>query len=190
MRILLLPVLALLLAGCGPILIAGASVSAVSATYGVTTDERPVSTQAADTRAEALVRAGLMASPVKGTGSLDVFCRNGIVVLAGVVPRGSSAGTEAVRIARETTGVKRVRTHFVSDHASAMSDFGIKMKIKAALVTDPSVVAGRVDIGVYAGRVVLVGVAASREQRDKYIADARSVNGVVSVRSYIQLNPL
>ena len=188
MRMLLLPVLAVSLAGCGPYLIATAAVSAVSATYGVATDERSMSTQVADTQVEALVRAGLLASPVKGTGSLDVFCRKGVAVLAGAVPRDSSAGAEAVKIARETTGVRRVRTYFVSGHASPMSDFGIKMKIKAALVTDPGVVASRVDIGVYSGHVVLVGVAASRAQREKFIEDARSVGGVVAVRSYIQLN--
>jgi osmotically-inducible protein OsmY len=168
-------------------MIAGASVSAVSTTYGVTTDERPVSTQMADTQAEALVRAGLLASSVKGTGSLDVFCRQGVVVLAGVVPRGSSAGIEAVKIARATSRVKRVRAYFVSAQPSVMSDFGIKMKIKTALVANPALVAGQVDIGVYAGHVVLVGVAASRELREKFIEDARSVDGVVSVRSFIQV---
>jgi osmotically-inducible protein OsmY len=59
--------------------------------------------------------------------------------------------------------------------------------MKAALVADPSVVVGRVDPGVYAGHVVLVGVAATPEQREKFIEDTRSVNGVLAVRSYIQL---
>jgi osmotically-inducible protein OsmY len=44
-----------------------------------------------------------------------------------------------------------------------------------------------VDVGVYAGHVVLVGVAATPEQRGKFIEDTRSVNGVLAVRSYIQL---
>jgi osmotically-inducible protein OsmY len=47
-------------------------------------------------------------------------------------------------------------------------------------------VSGRVDIAVYAGHVVLVGVVESRVNVQKFISDARSVSGVVSVTSYIQ----
>jgi osmotically-inducible protein OsmY len=164
------------------------AVSGVSATYGVVTDERSVSTQLADTKIEALIRAGLMASGVSGTGSFDVFCRQGVVVLAGVAARGSHAAREAVQIARTTPGVRRVKTHFVpARHPSMMSDFEIKMKIKAALISDPSLIAGRVDVCVHAGHLVLVGVVGSRGTTKKYIDDARPVTGVVAVRSYIQL---
>jgi osmotically-inducible protein OsmY len=54
-------------------------------------------------------------------------------------------------------------------------------------VADTSVVAGRVDVGVYASHDVLVGVAATPEQREKFVEDTRSVDGVLAVRSYIQL---
>ena len=183
MREILLLTLALSLAGCNPYV---AAVSVVSQTYGVATDLRSVSTQAADTEIEATIKTDLLASPVAGTGSLSVFCRQGVVVLAGVVPRGSAAGTEAVRITRETQGVSRVETFFVRAQSSPLSDFEIKEKIKATLVADPRLIEGRVDIGVYAGHVVLVGVVGSRQKAEDFIEDARSVSGVVSVRSYIQ----
>jgi osmotically-inducible protein OsmY len=184
MRTVLLMMLAVSLAGCNPYV---AAVSAVSQTYGVATDLRSVSTQAADAGIEASITTALLASPVQGTGSLSVFCRRGVVVLAGVVPRGSSAGTAAVRIARETSGVMRVETFFVRAQPSSMTDFEIKEKIKASLVMDPRLVEGRVDVGVYAGHVVLVGVLGSWQKADDFIEDARSVGGVVSVRSYIQV---
>ncbi len=185
MRTFPLLVLLVLLAGCTPYM---AAVSGVSATYGVVTDERSVSTQLADTKIEALIRAGLMASPVSGTGGFDVFCRQGVVVLAGVAGRGSHAAHEAVQIARRTPGVRRVKTYFVSARPpSMMSDFGIKLKIKGALISDPRLFAGRVDVGVHAGHVVLVGVVGSRETIKKFIDDARWVTGVLAVRSYIQL---
>jgi osmotically-inducible protein OsmY len=176
--------LAVSLAGCNPYV---AAVSAVSQTYGVATDLRSVSTQAADAGIEASITTALLASPVQGTGSLSVFCRRGVVVLAGVVPRGSSAGTAAVRIARETSGVMRVETFFVRTQPSSITDFEIKEKIKATLIADPQLVEGRVDVGVYAGHVVLVGVVGSWQKADDFIEDARSVDGVVSVRSYIQV---
>ena len=58
------------------------------------------------------------------------------------------------------------------------------MRLK--LVADPSLISGRVDIAVYAGHVVLVGVVNSQATVDRYVADARSVSGVADVTSFIQ----
>ena len=182
MRALRWLILVVSLAGCNPY------VTAVSATYGVATDVRSVSTQASDTQIEASIKSALLASPVSGTGSLSVFCRQGLVVLTGVVPRGSTAGTEAVHTARESQGVTRVETFFVQNQPSQLTDIQIKEKIKAALVVDRRVVEGRVDVAVYGGHVVLVGVVASPQEAQDFIEDARSVSGVLSVRSYIQVN--
>ena len=92
-----------------------------------------------------------------------------------------------MNIARAAPGVVRVETFFVAAQPSSLSDFEIKEKIKAAFIADPNVVAGRVDIAVYAGHVVLIGVVADPQQIQRFVDDASSVDGVVSVRSYIQL---
>jgi osmotically-inducible protein OsmY len=168
------------LAGCAPYALA------VKETYEVATDPRSVLTQATDTQAEVQIKAALLASPVRGTSGIDVYCRQGVVVLVGVVPSGSQAGQAAVSIARQTPGVKRVETYFVPSRPSWESDIAIKEQIRAVLIADPALVSGRVDIAVYAGHVVLVGVVDSRANVQKFIADARSVSGVVSVTSYIQ----
>jgi osmotically-inducible protein OsmY len=91
-----------------------------------------------------------------------------------------------VRLARETSGVKRVQTYFVSNRPSWTSDFETKEEIRAVLVADPSLMSGRVDLGVYAGHVVLVGVVASRQKAEQFVASARTISGVVSVTSFIQ----
>jgi len=171
-------------AGCNPYV---AAVSAASATYGAATDERSLSTQISDTDIEAQIKAALLQSPVSGTDGISAYSRRGVVVLTGVVPPGSTAGTAAVQIARGTPGVKRVETFFVTAQPSKLDDFEIKEKIKAAFIADPSVTAGQVDIAVYAGHVVLIGVVANPEQIDRFINDASGVSGVVSVRSYIQV---
>lgn len=175
--------LILTLAGCNPYM---AATTVVHETYGVATDLRSLSTQETDTQAEVQLKAALLASPVKGTSGIDVFCRLGVMVLAGVVLPGSSAGQEAVRLARQTPGVKRVETYFVSARPSWTSDFEIKEQIRAKLIADPALTSGRVDIGVYAGHVVLVGVVSSPQATQKYVADARTVSGVVDVTSFIQ----
>ena len=159
---------------------------AVKETYEVATDPRSVLTQATDTQAEVQIKAALLASPVRGTSGIDVYCRQGVVVLVGVVPAGSQAGQAAVQIARQTPGVKRVETYFVPSRPSWESDIAIKEQIRVTLIADPALVSGRVDIAVYAGHVVLIGVVDSRANVQKFISDASSVPGVVSVTSYIQ----
>jgi osmotically-inducible protein OsmY len=172
--------LILALAGCAPYVLA------VRETYEVATDPRSVLTQATDTQAEVQIKAALLASPVNGTSGIDVYCRQGVVVLVGVVPPGSQAGQAAVAIARQTPGVKRVETYFVPSRPSWESDIAIKERIRAVLIADPALVSGRVDIAVFAGHVVLVGVVNSQASVQKFISDARSVPGVVDVTSYIQ----
>jgi osmotically-inducible protein OsmY len=154
--------------------------------YEVATDPRSLVTQATDTEVEVQIKAALLASPVSGTSGIDVYCRQGVVVLAGMVPSGSQAGRAAVDIARQTPNVKRVETYFVSRRPSWEDDVVIKERIRAVLIADPDLVSGRVDVAVYAGHVVLVGVVPSRANVQKFISDARSVSGVVSVTSFIQ----
>jgi len=172
--------LVLVLAGCNPYVIAARE------TYEVASDPRSLTTQASDTEVEARIKAALLTSPVNGTGGLDVYCRQAVVVLVGMVPPGSQAGQTAVGVARQTPGVRRVETYFVTRRPSWESDLVVKEQIRTVLIADPQLVSGRVDIAVYAGNVVLVGVVESRANVEKFIADARSVNGVVSVTSYIQ----
>jgi osmotically-inducible protein OsmY len=157
------------LAACAPYALA------VKETYEVATDPRSVLTQATDTRAEVQIKAALLASPVRGTSGIDVYCRQGVVVLVGVVPPGSQAGQAAVAIARQTPCVKRVETYFVPSRPSWESDIAIKEQIRAVLIADPALVSGRVDIAVYSGHVVLVGVVDSRANVQKFISDANSV---------------
>lgn len=166
--------------GCSPYVLA------VRETYEVATDPRSVFTQASDTQVEVQIKAALLASPVRGTSGIDVYCRQGVVVLVGVVPPGSQAGQAAVAIARQTSGVKRVETYFVPSRPSWESDIAIKEEIRATLIADPALVSGRVDIAVFAGHVVLIGVVDSRANVEKFVSDAGSVSGVVSVTSYIQ----
>src|SRR3990172_4095656 len=128
-----------------------------------------------------------LGSSVKGTGGLDVFCRNGVVVLAGVVEGGSRAGTEAGTLAGRAEGVKRVETYFLPAQPSKLDDFTIKRKINAKLVRDGDLKAGQVDMAVIAGHVVLVGIVDRPEKIDKIIAHARATDGVVVVKSFIQL---
>ena len=175
---------AVMLSACNPYM---AAVTAVRETYSITTDQRSVMTQVTDTAIEAQIKTALMTSSVKGMSGIDVYCRNGVVVLVGVVAPGSSAGREAVTIARGTSGVSRVETYFVNARPSWTNDIEVKESIRAIYVADPALISGQVDIAVYGGHVVLVGVVPSQAKVDRFIQDARSVSGVVAVTSFIQV---
>ncbi len=155
--------------------------------YEAATEERSMATQKSDTKIALAIKKNLLESSVKGTGGLDVFCRNGVVVIAGVVESGSQADSESVAIARRVDGVKRVETYFLPGQPSKVSDFTIRQKINAKLIADGDLKAGQVDMAVIAGHVVLVGVVNRQEKVDKIIAHARSTDGVVMVKSFIQV---
>jgi osmotically-inducible protein OsmY len=180
----ILVVAAAALAGCNPYM---AAIGVATQTYDAATDPRSLGTQASDTEIEAKISAALIESPVPGTSDLSVLCRQGVVVLAGVVPRGAPAGDTAVEIARTTSGVRRVETFFVHAQPSKTADFELASQVKAAFVGDASIVADDVDVRVFAGNVVLVGVVSSDSQRRRFVDDAFSVAGIVSVHSYIQV---
>ncbi len=175
------------LLGALAILLSAGCTTAARTGYEVATDERTVATQTSDTQIALTIKKRLLESTVKGTGSLDVYCRNGIVVLAGVVERGSQAGSEGTTIARRVDGVKRVDTYFLPEQPSQVSDFTIKQKINAKMVGDGDLKAAQVDMSVIAGHVVLVGVVNSRAKVDKIIGHARSTDGVVAIKSFIQV---
>ncbi len=187
MNWLLLLLLTVLLAGCNPYV---AAVSLTTQAYGMATDVRSLSTQASDAAIEAQIKTALLTSPVSGTASITVYCRQGEVVLAGVLPRRSPAGFAAVQIARDTSGVRRVETFYVDAQPDTAGDLELKVRIKTTLISDPRLIAGQVDVGVYAAHVLLVGVVDNWQRVEDFREDVRSVPGVLSVHSYIQVGTI
>jgi hyperosmotically inducible protein len=174
----LAPVLVLVLAGCTTVASTG---------YGTAVDERPLAVQAEDAKIATKVKTGLLDSGAKNLVAFDVYCHQGLVVLAGVVEPGSSAGQQAVAIARRVEGVRRVETYFLPGRPSTASDLAISAKLKARIVGDGDLKAPQVDWSVIAGHVVLVGVVDRPAKIDAVVRHARAVDGVTAVKSYIQL---
>lgn len=166
--------LALLLAGCTTI-------------YQSATEERSVGEQVDDTKLKATIQKRLLDSGVKTLSAVDVFCHLGLVVLTGVIEPGSKVGEQAVTIARGVEGVRRVETYFVTSRPSRTSDIGISAKLKTKVVADTGLRASQVDWSVLAGNVVLVGVVDRPEKVDQVIRHARTIDGVVGVKSFMQV---
>lgn len=178
MKQFVLLILALLLTGCVFIGKTG---------YDAATDQRSVGKQVDDGEIWGQIQKDLLQSSVKGTDKISIFCRNGIVILVGVVENGSEAGREAVRICHQVQGVKKVETYFRPSQRSRFMDFKIKEKIHFKMVGDSDLKADQIDMKVLDGHVVLLGVVSSRPKVEKIIAIARATNGVKAVKSFIQV---
>jgi osmotically-inducible protein OsmY len=174
---LFLPLLALLLFGC----VAHTGLSA--------TDGAALGDGTADAKACASIKSALVARDSRVLSVLTIFCRDQLVVIAGALPPDYKLAVEAVHIATKTPGVRRVETVFVPKAAQETSDAAVAAKIRAALAEDATTQAPGTDLTVVAGTVVLVGLVKDQAKADRIIAGAASVEGVKSVRSFIQLRP-
>ncbi len=108
------------------------------------------------------------------------------MVLAGVVSD-PKVGERAVTSARAVEGVKGVETYFLPSQPSLVSDLGIIAKTKAKVIGDLDLRASQVDLTAIAAHVVLAGVVDRQEKIDRIVGHARSVEGVVAVKSFLQL---
>lgn len=179
---LLVPLsLLLVLAGCTT------SAVIVLAAWGTATDTRAVTTQLDDYGIAARIRRDLIRVDDRSLAALDVFCHEGLVVIAGVVPPGSDLGRRAVEIARATPGVREVDTYFVPSRASLLRDAAMGGEIVSLIIGDLALRAAQVDVAVVGGHAVVTGVVESPDKIDRILALARTAEGVVSVRSFVQV---
>ena len=131
------------------------------------------------------IKKGFFDSVIPALG-LSVFCHQGLVVLAGVIAD-PQIGDKAVAVARAVEGVKRVETYFLPGQPAPLQDLQITLKIKAKIIGDGALRVSQVDMAVIAGHAVLTGVVDRPEKIDQIMRHARAVEGVVAVKSFLQL---
>ena len=68
-----------------------------------------------------------------------------------------------------------------------IDDGTITTRVKTSLLNDPEVAGLRIDVDTFKGVVTLSGAVKSPAERDKAIALARKISGVVDVKSTLQI---
>jgi osmotically-inducible protein OsmY len=68
-----------------------------------------------------------------------------------------------------------------------IDDATITTRVKTSLLNDPDVGGLRIDVDTFKGVVTLSGAVKSPAERDKAIALARKIGGVVDVKSTLQI---
>ena len=134
--------------------------------------------------------AGLSISP-------HVYMERGFVV--GLVDSAEQADG-ILRAARTVQGLRSLKGHLPvrknvpegpdgnnEETGESSSDLAIKAEIKAQLALAPSVVSSQIDYEVLDGNVVLLGVVASEEVRDKAQREVLKISGVTDVTNLLLL---
>jgi hyperosmotically inducible periplasmic protein len=70
-----------------------------------------------------------------------------------------------------------------------VDDATITARVKTALLNDPAVGGLRIDVDTFKGVVTLSGSVKTRQEEQTAITLARKVDGVVDVKSTLQVNP-
>ncbi len=73
--------------------------------------------------------------------------------------------------------------------SATIDDSTITTRVKTSLLNDPQVAAQRIDVDTIKGVVTLSGAVKSEAERDRAIAVARKIGGVVDVKSALQIQP-
>ena len=68
-----------------------------------------------------------------------------------------------------------------------IDDTAITTKVKSAIFNDPALRVGEINVETFRGVVQLSGFVGSKEEADRAVEVARSVNGVKSVKSDMQV---
>jgi hyperosmotically inducible protein len=145
------------------------------------------------------VKTKLAADTHVKASEIEVQTANGVVTLTGNVDSQEAKDT-ALRITRETTGVRdvkdmiSVRDGTASGDAPSPSrtvgeridDAGITAKVKSRLLDDPAVRGLKIDVDTREGVVYLTGSIPGPAEREKAVQIARATEGVRNVEANFQ----
>lgn len=156
-----------------------------------------------DAGVTASVKSKLAADDTVKAYEINVDTQNHVVTLSGDV-QSSAAKDQALRLARETQGVREVvdkltvsdtaptsgmldkpdlgdRAAATADKAgAAVTDAAITSAVKTKLLADPDVGGLKIDVDTAAGVVTLTGTVASRAEANQALTIARGTEGVKS----------
>jgi hyperosmotically inducible periplasmic protein len=169
---------------------------------------------ASDAEITAAVKAKFMTDKDVSARKIDVETNEGVVTLRGTVGSEQEA-VKAQELAKSADGVRMVHSYLrtdisennedtgsvnktldkaenklekgVNDVADAGSDAAITAQIKWKLAKDKLVQASDIDVDTKDRHVTLTGTVNSKQEKDRAIQLARSVDDVASVRSDLQI---
>ena len=143
-----------------------------------------------DSAITASVKARMAADPDVKAHEIDVDTVDGKVTLTGKVDS-ESVRAEAVRLTRETQGVRAVRNNMTiggePSLGEMLDDKAITASVKARLADDPTVKARDIDVDTLEGVVTLTGKVQTWSERSLAQQIAQETHGVKGVKNRLEV---
>ena len=173
LAILVILGLTCLLAGCAAPLI------------GAVSDERPIGTHVNDTIIEANVKSALVEASATKIMDINVYSFYGDVFLIGEAD--PDFAKQAAQIASGVKDVSNVTSFLYPVGTTTSKDLLTEADINQKLLFTSGIPSSKVQVDVWGGQAVLLGILNSQEQIDQVTELVRGVSGVRSVKSYLIL---
>jgi hyperosmotically inducible protein len=169
-------------------MLAGCSTTGVI--YSVAADERAATSIVSDNVIVASLKKTLIEDGGLKALNISVYCYNGHVFLIGESDT-EGQKEKAVKTAKGIAGVKSVETYILPqkkhDTCGMADNLAMQAELEADFLADLGIWSSSIDIKVVQCQIILLGIAESRDEINKAIAQAKSVEGNRGVRSYIKL---
>ena len=154
------------------------------AIWGVAEDKRLSDTMRDDKALATSIKSAIMQEKFSDGWSVSVYSYYRKVFLVGEVPGTMQA--RAVEIAKSKKP-RSVTTHWFTKSKNDSSNIGLATRLRGALIGAKGLSSTRIDTEVNAGRVILLGVVDSEQEKDLAVKTAQGVEGVTNVTSYLML---
>ncbi len=149
-------------------------------------DNRSLETLADDAAIKTELAALLVKESPTKAYSVNVHSFRGHVFLIGEADKNFRAFAE--KAANNTKSVRKVTTHwFASGISRAVNDTKLEAAIDSKLLFSRNVRSTQVIVDVWGGNVVLTGIMGSQADINRALEAVRSVSGVKSVTSYLEV---
>ncbi|MBW8309655.1 MAG: BON domain-containing protein [Candidatus Paracaedibacteraceae bacterium] len=181
-----LSLISFMLGGCAPAIIGGGA----AVVGGALVKEKGVAGSLSDTQIATKVSVGLYQKDPDLHARVNVIVQNGEVMLTGAVPT-NEMHLEAVRIAWEVKGVKRVIDNIATSEGASVGvyakDSWITAQIKSQLLFEKNIQSINYSIKTVSGNVYVMGIAQDQQELSTVLDYARHIDGVKKVTSYVHL---
>ncbi len=157
--------------------------------YGAAVDERNVSTIASDHKIKANILNKFANDELVGVLDFSVSSYEGHVYLIGEYEN-QTQRDRAVNLSKNEKGVTGLTTYLIPENPKAAcgtaQNIELTAKVKAKLIGDKEIWSTNIDVKTIQCITVLWGIVGSKTEINKAIAHAKSVKGVVKVKSFIK----
>ena len=154
---------------------------------GAATDERSFGDHFNDTQIEAAVKRAVVSAQKSKILDINVYSFYGDVYLIGEADQGLT--NKAMEAARSVDGVRSITTYFFPPGTMTSADLLTEAKINEKLLFASGITSSQVQVDVWGGHAVLLGILSSPGEIEKVLNVVKEVPEVKKVKSYLRLRP-